>query len=63
MSLIAYTFGSESHGRGKVELLGAMLHTGNDSNLRKLLLGRKWGKLREDGSLDTNNGMFVKPYD
>ncbi len=48
----AYTFGSESNGRGKVELLGAMLHTGNESNLRKLLLGRKWGKLNEDGSLD-----------
>ena len=30
----AYTFGSESNGRGKVELLGAMLHTGNESNLK-----------------------------
>ena len=48
----AYTFGSESNGRGKVELLGAMLHTGNESNLKKLLLGRGWGKLNEDGSLD-----------
>ena len=47
-----YTFGSQSNGRGKVELLGAMLHTGNDSNLTKLLLGRGWGKLNEDGSLD-----------
>ena len=35
-----YNFGKDSGGRGKVELLGAMLHTGNDSNLRKLLLGR-----------------------
>ena len=51
----AYTFGSESNGRGKVELLGAMLHTGNDSNLKKLLLGRKWGKLNEDGTLDSSN--------
>jgi len=48
----AYKFGSQSSGRGKIELLGAMLHTGNDSNLTKLLLGRKWGKLNEDGSLD-----------
>ena len=49
-----YTFGKDSHGRGKVELLGAMLHTGNKSNLRKLLLGRGWGQLREDGTLDTS---------
>jgi hypothetical protein len=49
-----YTFGSESGGsRGKIELLGAMLHTGNDSNFKKLLLGRKWGKLNEDGTLDS----------
>jgi len=48
----AYTFGSESNGRGKVELLGAMLHTGNDSNLKKLLLGRGWGSLNEDGTLN-----------
>ena len=33
-----YTFGSESNGRGKVELLGAMLHTGNDSNLKNYYL-------------------------
>jgi len=33
----AYTFGSESSGsKGKIELLGAMLHTGNDSNFKKL---------------------------
>ena len=51
----AYKFGAESNGRGKVELLGAMLHTGNDSNKKKLLLGRKWGKLNEDGSLNTTH--------
>lgn len=34
-------------------LLHALLHTGNESNLRKLLLGYRWGALREDGSLDT----------
>ena len=32
----------QHNGRGKAELLGAMLHTGNKSNLRKLLLGRGW---------------------
>tara|TARA_B100001287_G_scaffold255886_1_gene240334 strand:- start:696 stop:4313 length:3618 start_codon:yes stop_codon:yes gene_type:complete len=51
----AYTFGSESNGRGKVELLGALLHTGNESNLKKLLLGRGWGKLNEDGTLDRSH--------
>ena len=48
----AYTFGTDSDGLGKVELLGAMLHTGNKSNLKKLLLGRGWGSLNEDGSLN-----------
>jgi len=56
-----YSFGKQHSGRGKVELLGAMLHTGNKSNLRKLLLGRGWGQLREDGSLDTRQwDTFVK---
>ena len=51
---LGYTFGNESGGLGKVELLGAMLHIGNKSNLRKLLLGRKWGRLDQDGSLNTS---------
>ncbi len=56
-----YKFGKLHSGRGKVELLGAMLHTGNKSNLRKLLIGRGWGQLREDGSLDTRQwDTFVK---
>lgn len=56
-----YSFGKQHSGRGKVELLGAMLHTGNKSNLRKLLLGRGWGQLKEDGSLDTRQwDTFVK---
>ena len=45
---IGYTF------TGKAELLHAILHTGNSSNMSKLLLGRRWGSLREDGSLDTS---------
>lgn len=35
-------------------LLHALLHTGNESNLRKLLLGYRWASEREDGSLDTS---------
>lgn len=49
-----YTFGNENGGIGKAELLGALLHTGNESNLKKLLLGRGWGRLNEDGSLDAS---------
>lgn len=49
-----YTFGHAQGGMGKVELLHAILHTGNESNLRKLLLGRGWGNERADGSVDTS---------
>lgn len=44
---IGYTFA------GKGELLGALLHTGNQSNLEKLLVGREWGFIAEDGGIDT----------
>ena len=43
--------------QGKVELLHAVLHTGNDSNKTKLLVGyskktgKKWGEVQEDGTL------------
>ena len=47
-----YLFGDKT-GRGKIELIGALLHTGNLSNKTKLLVGRGWGSLREDGSLDS----------
>lgn len=39
---------------GHNELLGALLHRGNDSNFAKLLVGRGWGSIMEDGSLDTS---------
>lgn len=39
---------------GKASIIGAMLHTGNESNLQKLLRGRGWGEFREDGTLDTS---------
>ena len=50
---LGYTFGKDSGGVAMNEVLHALLHTGNESNLRKLLLGRKWGAVLEDGSLDT----------
>jgi hypothetical protein len=50
---IDYTFGVGNGGIGKAELLGAMLHTGNESNYKKLLVGRGWGSLNSDGTLDT----------
>ena len=49
-----YTFGKGHNGIGMAELLHAILHTGNTSNKRKLLLGRKWGVEWPDGRLDTS---------
>ncbi len=49
---INYTFGAGNAGIGKAELLGAMLHIGNQSNYRKLLVGRGWGQIDENGNLD-----------
>jgi len=44
---IGYTF---NRGRNNTsELLHALLHTGNASNKRKLLLGREWATLKDDG--------------
>lgn len=50
---LGYTFGLGHNGIGMAELLHAVLHTGNDSNKRKLLLGRGWATLNQDGSIDT----------
>ena len=47
-----YTFGRDN-GMGISELMHAVLHTGNDSNKRKLLLGRGWATENPDGTLDT----------
>lgn len=46
---IKYTFGAGNSGSGMAELLGAMLHMGNDSNLRKLLIPKEWGQEIERG--------------
>jgi hypothetical protein len=50
---LGYTFGFDQGGMGKVELLHAILHTGNAGNKKKLLLGRGWGQVMENGELDT----------
>ena len=39
--------------KGKNELLHAILHTGNESNKAKLLIGYGWGERLEDGTLVT----------
>ena len=49
---LGYTFGN-ARDSGTAELLHAILHTGNDSNKRKLLLGRGWATQDAEGNLDT----------
>lgn len=39
--------------QNKSQLMGALLHIGNTSNKAKLLVGRGWGSINEDGSLNT----------
>lgn len=48
LGAVGFTFNA-----GKTELLHAVLHSGNQSNLTKLLLGRGWGSLDANGRLDT----------
>lgn len=48
-----YTFGN-ARDSGAAELLHAILHTGNESNKRKLLLGRGWATQNADGTIDTS---------
>jgi hypothetical protein len=50
---IGYVFGRGHNGVGMSELLHAIAHTGNESNKRKLLLGRGWATENADGTLDT----------
>lgn len=38
--------------KNKAEILGAMLHTGNESNMTKLLVGRAWGDLVDNQTLN-----------
>ncbi len=39
--------------KNKAQLLGALLHTGNESNFSKLLRGRGWGTMDEEGNIDS----------
>lgn len=56
-----YTFGNNNGGIGKAELLGALLHTGNQSNFKKLLIGRGWGEINADGSINASRWVaFVQ---
>jgi len=48
-----HVFGGGNNGVGKSELLHAILHTGNESNKRKLLLGRGWATEDANGNLIT----------
>lgn len=46
---------------GKQELLGALLHVGNDSNKQKLLLGRGWATMNVDGRLNSKDwDLFIE---
>jgi hypothetical protein len=52
---LGYTFGTpgSSAGTAMNEILHALLHTGNQSNKRKLLVGRGWAAEGPNGELDT----------
>ena len=52
---LGYTFGTPGSTAGTAmnEILHAIAHTGNDSNKRKLLLGRGWATENPDGTLNT----------
>ena len=50
---LGYVFGKDTGGVAMSEILHSILHTGNDSNKRKLLLGRGWASENQDGTLDT----------
>lgn len=51
---LGYTFGKDTGGSAMNEILHALLHTGNSSNKRKLLLGRKWAKEVAPDVIDTS---------
>lgn len=59
--MLGYVFGKDSGGVAMNEILHAILHTGNDSNKRKFLLGRGWAEKLPDGSINTARwDAFVK---
>lgn len=62
--ITAPELGFEFHNKG--QLLHAILHTGNDSNMKKLVLGLGWGRKLPDGGFDRSrwdafvNRMFAE---
>lgn len=53
--VLRHVFGRGNGGQGMAELAAALLHIGNASNLRKLLVGRGWGTWdAETRTLDTS---------
>lgn len=55
-----YTFGVENGGVGIMELIGALLHTGNLSNKKRLVASGRgenhtWGTVDPDGNVDFRN--------
>ena len=65
--IVAEEFKSEKYPggflfRSKSELIMAILHSGNESNLHKLLVGRGWGTVDESGVVDTSqwNAFFQR---
>ena len=65
--IVAEEFKSEKYPggflfRSKSELIMAILHSGNESNLHKLLVGRGWGAVDESGVVDTSqwNAFFQR---
>jgi hypothetical protein len=51
---LLHVFGKDNGGFGEAELVAALLHTGNFGNLRRLIVGRKWGAYDVDSeTLDT----------
>ena len=62
---IGYELGKANGGYGILELVGMLLHMGNESNRRKFFLGRvvkqgtrsgqTWGVLQKDGTIDTSS--------
>ncbi len=59
---LLYTFGRGNGGFGHAELVAALLHTGNEGNLMRLLVGRGWGTFdKETETLDSNSwDLFVR---
>lgn len=53
--------GKKTTFESKHELLHAILHTGNESNKKRLILGYEWGEVLPDGSVDyTNWNTFIE---